>query len=68
VKALVELLKTLTRRRKEFRPKREGWTDPPLKEMLTFKKRKRTKQEQHDFVVNWINRIRLENDAGARKN
>ena len=68
MKALVELLKTLAGRRKEFRPKREGWTEPPLRDMLKFKKRKRTKQEKHDFIVDWINRIRLENNASDRKN
>ena len=68
MKALFELLKILTGRRKKFRPKREGFYEVPLKDQLVVKKRKRTEQEKHDFIVDWINRIRLENDAGARKN
>ena len=65
---LVEWLAALNKRKDKFRPKREGWYEPPLKDRLKFKKRKRTKQEQHNFIVDWINRIRLESDAGTRKN
>ena len=68
MKALFELLKTLTGRRKKFRPKREGFYEVPLKDQLVFKKRKSTEQERHDFLVKWINRVRLTGDAGRRSN
>ena len=68
MKALFELLKILTGRRKKFRPKREGFYEVPLKDQLVVKKRKSTEQERHDFLVKWINRVRLTGDAGRRSN